>query len=88
MYWLTSNVFTASQIMFFKTPAVRKFFNIPQLINHPKPKVAAKQPGFMESFKASYEGGLAAKQKELAIAKDRENKVAAQKLRRQNRKRI
>ncbi|KAF9149583.1 Mitochondrial inner membrane protein oxa1l [Linnemannia schmuckeri] len=88
VYWLTSNVFTAGQILFFKTPAVRKFFNIPQLINHPKPKVAAKQPGFMESFKASYEGGLAAKQKELAIAKDRENKAAAQKLRRQNRKRI
>lgn len=88
MYWLTSNFFTAGQIMFFKTPAVRKFFNIPQLINHPKPKIAAKQPGFMESFKASYEGGLAAKQKELAIAKDRENKAAAQKLRRQNRKRI
>ncbi|KAK3838306.1 MAG: 60Kd inner membrane protein-domain-containing protein [Linnemannia elongata] len=88
VYWLTSNFFTAGQIMFFKAPAVRKFFNIPQLINHPKPKVAAKQPGFMESFKASYEGGLAAKQKELAIAKDRENKAAAQKLRRQNRKRI
>ncbi|KAG0282865.1 Mitochondrial inner membrane protein oxa1l [Linnemannia gamsii] len=88
VYWLTSNVFTASQIMFFKAPAVRKFFNIPQLINHPKPKVAAKQPGFMESFKASYEGGLAAKQKEIAVTKDRENKVAAQKLRRQNRKRI
>ncbi|KAF9330116.1 Mitochondrial inner membrane protein oxa1l [Linnemannia elongata] len=88
VYWLTSNMFTAGQITFFKLPAVRKFFNIPQLINHPKPKVAAKQPGFMESFKASYEGGLAAKQKELAIAKDRENKAAAQKLRRQNRKRI
>ncbi|KAF9134269.1 Mitochondrial inner membrane protein oxa1l [Mortierella sp. 14UC] len=88
VYWLTSNVFTASQILFFKAPAVRKFFNIPQLINHPKPKVAAKQPGFMESFKASYEGGLAAKQKEITVAKDRENKMAAQKLRRQNRKRI
>ncbi|KAG0279437.1 Mitochondrial inner membrane protein oxa1l, partial [Linnemannia exigua] len=88
VYWLTSNVFTASQILFFKAPAVRKFFNIPQLMNHPKPKVAVKQPGFMESFKASYEGGLAAKQKEIAVAKDRENKMAAQKLRRQNRKRI
>ncbi|KAK3842978.1 MAG: 60Kd inner membrane protein-domain-containing protein [Linnemannia gamsii] len=88
VYWLTSNMFTASQILFFKAPAVRKFFNIPQLMNHPKPKVAAKQPGFMESFKASYEGGLAAKQKEVAVAKDRENKMAAQKLRRQNRKRI
>ncbi|KAF9103455.1 Mitochondrial inner membrane protein oxa1l [Mortierella sp. GBA35] len=88
VYWLTSNMFTASQILFFKTPAVRKFFNIPQLINHPKPKVAVKQPGFMESFKASYEGGLAAKQKELTVAKERENKLAAQKLRRQNRKRI
>ncbi|KAG9072741.1 Mitochondrial inner membrane protein oxa1l [Linnemannia hyalina] len=88
VYWLTSNFFTAGQILFFKAPAVRKFFNIPQLINHPKPKVAAKQPGFMESFKASYEGGLAAKQKEISIAKDRENKTAAQKLRRQNRKRI
>ncbi|KAF9912896.1 Mitochondrial inner membrane protein oxa1l [Linnemannia zychae] len=88
VYWLTSNMFTAGQILFFKTPAVRKFFNIPQLINHPKPKVAVKQPGFMESFKASYEGGLAAKQKEIAVAKDRENKMAAQKLRRQNRKRI
>ncbi|KAF9007711.1 Mitochondrial inner membrane protein oxa1l, partial [Haplosporangium bisporale] len=88
VYWLTSNAFTASQIMFFKAPAVRRFFNIPQLMNHPKPKVQAKQPGFMESFKASYEGGLAAKQKEVSVAKDRENKMAAQKLRRQNRKRI
>ncbi|KAF9924730.1 Mitochondrial inner membrane protein oxa1l [Linnemannia zychae] len=88
VYWLTSNVFTAGQITFFKVPAVRKFFNIPQLINHPKSKVAAKQPGFIESFKASYEGGLAAKQKELAAAKDRENKLTAQKMRRQNRKRI
>ncbi|KAG0215800.1 Mitochondrial inner membrane protein oxa1l [Mortierella sp. GBA30] len=88
VYWLTSNVFTAGQILFFKAPAVRRFFNIPQLINHPKPKVAAKQPGFMESFKASYEGGLAAKQKEISVAKERENKMAAQKLRRQNRKRI
>lgn len=85
---MTSNAFTASQIMFFKAPAVRRFFNIPQLMNHPKPKVQAKQPGFMESFKASYEGGLAAKQKEVSVAKDRENKMAAQKLRRQNRKRI
>ncbi|KAG0331631.1 Mitochondrial inner membrane protein oxa1l [Podila humilis] len=88
VYWLTSNVFTASQIMFFKAPAVRRFFNIPQLLDHPKPKVQAKQAGFMESFKASYEGGLAAKQKEIAVAKDRENKMSAQKARRQNRKRI
>ncbi|KAG0331503.1 Mitochondrial inner membrane protein oxa1l [Podila horticola] len=88
VYWLTSNAFTASQIMFFKAPAVRRFFNIPQLISHPKAKTQAKQPGFMESFKASYEGGLAAKQKEVAVAKDRENKMVAQKLRRQNRKRI
>ncbi|KAF9187551.1 Mitochondrial inner membrane protein oxa1l [Haplosporangium sp. Z 767] len=88
VYWLTSNTFTATQIMFFRTPAVRRFFNIPQLINHPKPKVSSKQPGFLESFKASYEGGLAAKQKEVTIAKERENKLAAQKLRRQNRKRI
>lgn len=42
----------------------------------------------MESFKASYEGGLAAKQKEVTAAKDRENLLAAQKQRRQNRKRI
>ncbi|KAG0032093.1 Mitochondrial inner membrane protein oxa1l [Podila clonocystis] len=88
VYWLTSNAFTASQIMFFKAPAVRRFFNIPQLISHPKAKTQTKQPGFMESFKASYEGGLAAKQKEVAAAKDRENKMSAQKLRRQNRKRI
>ncbi|KAF9914897.1 Mitochondrial inner membrane protein oxa1l [Lobosporangium transversale] len=88
VYWLTSNVFTAGQITFFKIPAVRRFFNIPQLINHPKPKNPIKQPGFMESFKASYEGGLAAKEKEIALAKERENKLAAQKLRRQNRKRI
>ena len=74
--------------MFFKVPRVRQFFNIPQLISHPKPKVASKQPGFMESFKASYEGGLAAKQKEISVAKERENKMAAQKLRRQTRKRI
>ncbi|KAF9353635.1 Mitochondrial inner membrane protein oxa1l [Mortierella sp. AD094] len=88
VYWLTSNVFTAGQIMFFKVPGVRRFFNIPQLINHPKSKTAAKQPGFMESFKASYEGGLAAKEREIALAKERENKMAAQKLRRQSRKRI
>ncbi|KAF9109380.1 Mitochondrial inner membrane protein oxa1l [Mortierella sp. AM989] len=88
VYWLTSNIYTANQIMFFKLPSVRRFFNIPQLINHPKAKVTGKQPGFLESFKASYEGGLAAKEKEIAIAKDRENKMAAQKLRRQNRKRI
>ncbi|KAG0049033.1 Mitochondrial inner membrane protein oxa1l [Gryganskiella cystojenkinii] len=88
VYWLTSNVFTAGQIVFFKQPAVRRMFNIPQLIQHPVPKNAPKQAGFMESFKASYEGGLAAKQKEVAVAKDRENKMAAQKLRRQNRKRI
>ncbi|KAI7819172.1 60Kd inner membrane protein-domain-containing protein [Gamsiella multidivaricata] len=88
VYWLTSNIFTAGQIMFFKVPAVRQLFNIPQLINHPKPKVTGKQPGFMESFKASYEGGLAAKQKEVTLVKERENKLAAQKLRRQNRKRI
>ncbi|KAF8940895.1 Mitochondrial inner membrane protein oxa1l [Dissophora ornata] len=88
VYWMTSNTFTAGQIMFFKLPAVRRFFNIPQLINHPKPKVAGKQPGFLESFKASYEGGLAAKQKEVTVAKERENKMAAQKLRRQSRKRI
>ncbi|KAG0317376.1 Mitochondrial inner membrane protein oxa1l [Dissophora globulifera] len=87
-YWLTSNVFTGAQIMFFRVPTVRRFFNIPQLISHPKPKTPVKQAGFMESFKASYEGGLAAKQKDIAIAKDRENKMAAQKLRRQNRKRI
>ncbi|KAF8983002.1 Mitochondrial inner membrane protein oxa1l [Entomortierella lignicola] len=88
VYWLTSNMYTAGQIMFFRIPAVRRAFNIPQLINHPKPKVATKQPGFMESFKASYEGGLAAKQKEVVAAKERESKMAAQKLRRQNRKRI
>ncbi|KAF9407275.1 Mitochondrial inner membrane protein oxa1l [Podila epigama] len=88
VYWLTSNVYTAGQIMFFKVPAVRKFFNIPQLIKHPAPKTKAKQPGFMESFKASYEGGLAAKQREITLAKERENKMASQKLRRQNRKRI
>ncbi|CAO3573158.1 unnamed protein product [Mortierella alpina] len=88
VYWLSSNMFTAGQILFFKAPAVRRFFNIPQLLNHPKPKVPVKQAGFMESFKASYEGGLAAKQKEVTAAKERENKMAAQKLRRQNRKRI
>ncbi|KAG0254596.1 Mitochondrial inner membrane protein oxa1l [Mortierella polycephala] len=88
VYWLASNSFTATQIMFFKSPAVRRFFNIPQMINHPKPKVSSKQPGFLESFKASYEGGLAAKQKEVTVAKERENKLAQQKLRRQNRKRI
>lgn len=81
-------MFTAGQILFFKAPAVRRFFNIPSLIPHPKPKTTGKQAGFMESFKASYEGGLAAKQKDVAVAKDRENKMAAQKLRRQNRKRI
>ena len=74
--------------MFFRVPAVRRFFNIPQLISHPKPKAVGKQPGFMESFRASYEGGIAAKEKEIALAKERENKLAAQKMRRQNRKRI
>ncbi|KAK3825630.1 MAG: 60Kd inner membrane protein-domain-containing protein [Benniella sp.] len=87
-YWLTSNIYTAGQIAFFRVPAVRRFFNIPQLKTHPKPKTPVKQPGFMESFKASYEGGLAAKQKEITVAKDRENLLAAQKQRRQNRKRI
>ncbi|KAI1319218.1 Mitochondrial inner membrane protein oxa1l [Mortierella claussenii] len=88
VYWLTSNMFTAGQIVFFRTPVVRRLFNIPQLISHPKTKSVGKQPGFVESFKASYEGGLAAKQKELTVAKERENKMTAQKLRRQNRKRI
>ncbi|KAF9586614.1 Mitochondrial inner membrane protein oxa1l [Lunasporangiospora selenospora] len=87
VYWLTSNVYTAGQIMFFRIPTVRRVLSIPELVNHPKPKKVSKQPGFIESFKASYEGGLAAKQKELEVAKERE-KVAAQKLRRQNRKRI
>ncbi|KAF9942376.1 Mitochondrial inner membrane protein oxa1l [Modicella reniformis] len=87
-YWLTSNVYTTGQILFFRVPAVRRFFNIPQLIDHPKPKVVNKQPGFMESFKASYEGGLAAKQNEITAAKERENMLTAQKQRRQNRKRI
>ncbi|KAG0231263.1 Mitochondrial inner membrane protein oxa1l [Actinomortierella wolfii] len=90
VYWLTSNVFTAGQMMFFRNQAVRRYFNIPQLIKHPK-KVATtakKQPGFLESFKASYEGGLAAKQREIDLMKEREKKLAAQKLRRQNRKRL
>lgn len=82
-------MYTAAQIGFFRVPAVRRFFNIPQLINHPKPKVTVKQPGFMESLKASYEGSLAAKQKEIATTKERENLLAtAQKQRRQQRKRI
>ncbi|KAG0255772.1 Mitochondrial inner membrane protein oxa1l [Actinomortierella ambigua] len=90
VYWLTSNVFTAGQMMFFRNPAVRNYFKIPQLMKHSK-KVAAsakKQPGFMESFKASYEGGLAAKQRELDLIKEREKKLAAQKLRKQSRKRL
>lgn len=86
-YWLTSNMYTVAQIGFFRVPAVRRFLNIPQLIHHPKAKVQAKHPGFMESFKASYEGGLAAKQKEITAAKDRENLMTS-KLRRQSRKRI
>ncbi|KAF9429945.1 Mitochondrial inner membrane protein oxa1l, partial [Entomortierella beljakovae] len=91
VYWLTSNTFTAGQILLFRAPAVRRFFSIPQLINHPKPKVSSsskKSGGFMEPFKASFEGALAAKEKENALAREREHMLASQKLRRQNRKRI
>ena len=35
MYWLTSSVFSLSQILLLKIPVVRTVFKIPKVIKHP-----------------------------------------------------
>ena len=35
MYWLTSSVFSLSQILLLKIPGVRAAFKIPPLVKHP-----------------------------------------------------
>ncbi len=47
MYWLTSSVFSLSQIVLLKIPFIRTALKIPQVIKHPKPETddASGRPG-------------------------------------------
>ena len=52
MYWLSSNAFSLCQALFMKIPAVREYFNIPELVRHDK-SWQAKKPPILEGFKDS-----------------------------------
>ena len=56
-YWFTSNAFSLVQVLFLKIPAIRTFFQIPDLVDHSTVKIrelpAAPKKTFMEGFRES-----------------------------------
>lgn len=54
-YWFTSNAFSLVQVLFLRIPLVRKFFKIPELVNHsyaaPMKQRNLPQRSFMDGFR-------------------------------------
>ncbi|KAM8783672.1 mitochondrial inner membrane protein OXA1L [Rhynchonycteris naso] len=53
MYWLSSNMFSLSQVACLRIPAVRTVFKIPQRVVHDPDKLPL-QEGFLKSFKRGW----------------------------------
>ncbi|XP_038069016.1 mitochondrial inner membrane protein OXA1L-like [Patiria miniata] len=53
VYWLTSNIFSISQVAILKIPAVRTRLNIPEKIKH-NPQDMPKSEGFIQSMKSGW----------------------------------
>ena len=49
-YWFTSNAFSLVQVLFLKIPAVRTFFKIEKMAQHPA-SALPKKKGFLEGFR-------------------------------------
>ncbi|XP_076470858.1 mitochondrial inner membrane protein OXA1L-like [Babylonia areolata] len=62
-YWFTSNAFSLVQVLFLKIPAVRSFFRIEKMVQHP-PTTLPKKKGFLEGFKDSMGNAKLAQQME------------------------
>lgn len=50
MYWLSSNLFSLSQVACLRIPAVRSVLKIPQRVVHDPSKLPPRE-GFLQSFK-------------------------------------
>lgn len=50
MYWLSSNLFSLSQVACLRIPAVRNVLKIPQRVVHDSSKLPPRE-GFLQSFK-------------------------------------
>eukprot|EP00794_Sanderia_malayensis_P018593 gene18593-20459_t len=59
VYWLTSNFYSLGQISILQLPAVKKYLNFPDHVEHVIPEKQLKTGGFVENLKAGFKNAQA-----------------------------
>ena len=78
-YWITSSVFSLSQLLIFRIPGLKQRLGIPELRKLPQTAKRAPQQGFWQTFKTTLEAAQKNAQEEAArrIAAEQQAKAIA-----------